>query len=90
MIRETSHLKDIVDYLKKNSQKGYSLESLKWALVRQGNMKHEVERAMKLAEEELQQEAAQAARVAAAARPEPKIEPVLEPEKKPFWKKMFG
>lgn len=88
MIREKSHLRDMTDHIKKNVQKGYSLESLRWALVKQGHHKHDIERALKSAQDEMTQEAARTSQQA-ASRPAPTIEPVTEPSK-PFWKKLFG
>lgn len=43
----------IVEYLKKNIKKGYSIESLKWALINQGYAKVIVENAITQANKEL-------------------------------------
>jgi len=48
---------EIVTYLKKNFKKGYTQESLRWALLNQNYSKIEVERAMRRANEELANEA---------------------------------
>ena len=80
-----SYLNNIVEYLKKNSAKGYSLESLKWALISQGYSRGEVDKAVKIAEKEL-------------AKPAPKVEekPVIKverisiEEKKSFFSKLFN
>ena len=45
--RKEGYLKEIVDYIKKNLKKGYTKDSLKWALVKQGYPRLEVERAFK-------------------------------------------
>ena len=37
----------LVDYIKKNLDKGYKIADLKWALVQQGHSKLEVEKAVK-------------------------------------------
>ena len=48
---------DLVSYLKKNLKKGYTAESLRWALVSQGYSRTEVERAIKKTNEKLASEA---------------------------------
>lgn len=91
MVREPSHLKNLVDYIKKNSQKGYSRDSLRWALIKQGNMKHEVDKAFEIAQSEL-------ARQNTAVQPkvEPNMEvitsntPAAEEDKPSFWKRFFS
>lgn len=52
-----SYSRQLVDYIKKNLKKGYTLESLKWALVNQEHSKMQIEKAIKKAEEELSKEA---------------------------------
>jgi hypothetical protein len=47
----------MVEYLKRNLRKGYTQESLKWALVSQGYLKISVERAIEQANKELANEA---------------------------------
>jgi len=89
MLRKGDYKRDLVDYIKRNLKKGYTEDSLKWALVNQGNSKIEVERAIEIAEQELASEA-----------PVLKTKPIIkyelvEPEakdknKKSFWKKIFG
>ncbi|MBI2630156.1 hypothetical protein HYW76_03565 [Candidatus Pacearchaeota archaeon] len=56
MLRETDYIQERVNYIKKNLKKGYTADSLKWALVSQGYPRSEVERAMKLANEQLAKE----------------------------------
>ena len=89
MGKREDYIQQLVDYFKKNLRKGYTKESLKWALVNQGHSKLEVEKAMKRVEETLSQEAP-----VLKTRPEITYE-VIEPkdaiiEKKPFWKRWFG
>lgn len=50
-------MQDLVDYIKKNLKKGYTKESLKWALVSQGYSKIEVEKALNRVDEELSAQA---------------------------------
>ena len=45
---DKNYLQQLAEYLKKNLKKGYTKESLKWALVNQGHSKIEVEKAIAL------------------------------------------
>jgi len=89
-MEDYNYRKKIVDYLKKNLKKGYTIESLRWALIGQGYSKIAVERAV----EELNKELARKAPIL-------KEEPVIKYEivdekdrpikiKKSFWKRIFG
>ena len=50
---KTDYVKNLVDYIKKNLRKGYTKESLKWALVNQGHSRLEVEKALASVDQEL-------------------------------------
>ena len=89
-MRETDYIGKLVDYFKTNLKKGYTVESLRWALVGQGYSRTAVERAI----EELNKELARKAPIL-------KEEPVIKYEivdknnkpikiKKPWWKRIFG
>ncbi len=85
-----NYRKKIVDYLKKNLKKGYTIESLGWALIGQGYSKTAVERAI----EELNRELARKAPIL-KEKPVIKYEIVDEKDrpikiKKSFWKRIFG
>ena len=90
MVKKGNYIGEISNYIKKNLKKGYTKESLKWALVNQGYSKLEVEKAVNEAEAELAREAP-----VLKSKPEITYE-VLEPkdaiveEKKSFWKRIFG
>lgn len=89
MGKREDYVNHMVEYVKKNLKKGYTQESLKWALVNQGHSKLEVEKALKRVEETLSQEAP-----VLKTLPEITYE-VIEPkdaviEKKSFWKRWFG
>jgi len=82
--------KKLVDYFKRNFAKGYTSDSLKFALVRQGYARAVVEAALIQANKELAEKA-----------PILKDKPVIKYEvidehdkpiifKKPFWKRLFG
>ncbi|PIN92825.1 hypothetical protein COU54_05420 [Candidatus Pacearchaeota archaeon CG10_big_fil_rev_8_21_14_0_10_31_24] len=84
-----SYIEQLAEYIKKNLKKGYTKDSLRWALINQGHSKIEVEKAIKYADEHLSQKAP-----VMKARPEIKYE-VIEPKnaiikKKSFWKKLLG
>jgi len=90
MLRKGDYKKELVDYFKKNLKKGYTKESLKFALIDQGNSRVEVERALFAAEKELASEAP-----ILKTKPEIKYEIIKidsdgENSKKSFWKKLFG
>lgn len=90
MIKKGDYVGELSGYVKKNLKKGYTKESLKWALVNQGHSKLEVEKAIKQAEDELSKEAP-----VLKTRPEITYD-VVEPkdaileEKKSFWRRLFG
>jgi hypothetical protein len=81
----------LVNYFKKNLKKGYTEESLKWALINQGYSKIIIETTLKTATKELAQEA-----------PLVKDKPLIrhqafdqddnpvQVKKKPWWKRIFG
>lgn len=48
---------NLVLYFKKNLKKGYTLDSLKWALIGQGYPRSSVEKAMEIVNKELAKEA---------------------------------
>ena len=87
MRKDKNYVHQLVDYIKNNLKKGYTKESLKWALVSQGHSRMEVEKAIRLLDAEMASEA-----------PVLKTKPiityeVIEPpseQKKSFWKRLFG
>ena len=91
MPKDLNYKSQLVNYIKKNLKKGYTKESLKWALFAQGHSKMEIERAYGRAEEEMAMEAP-----ILKTKPqityevvEPKIEDI-KLKKEPFWKRWFG
>jgi hypothetical protein len=87
MAKDKTYIDDLAEYVKKNLKKGYTAESLKWALVKQGHAKIEVDKSIKKAEQDL-------AISAPVLQTKPEIkyeaEPVVPEQKKSFWKRMFG
>ena len=84
VIRETDYIQQLANYIKRNLQKGYTQESLKWALVNQGHSKTEIERAIKVANEQLAESAPKM-----IEKPVIKIETEPPVEiKKSFWQRI--
>ncbi len=89
-MRETEHLKRLSDYVKRNLEKGYADDSLKWALINQGHSRSSVEKAIEIARQEMTRES--------ASREKPVIthEVVTDDSsntggtKKSWWKSLFG
>ena len=48
------HKKQLVGYFKKNLAKGYTQESLKWALINQGYSRIDIARAVEQAQKEIE------------------------------------
>jgi len=89
MIKRKNYMEELVGYIIKNLKKGYTKESLKWALINQGHSRIEVEKAIKQVDEELASTAP-----VLVTKPVIRYE-VVEPsslyvEKKSWWKKLFG
>lgn len=84
-----SNKKRLIEYLKRNLKKGYTLDSLKWGLVRQGYSRAIIDLAIKEMNEEMSIQA-----------PVLKEKPTIKYEvldaydnpievKKPFWKRVL-
>lgn len=78
--------KNLVEYFKKNLKKGYTLDSLRWSLVKQGYSRSAVD----LAAQKVQEELANQAPVL-KAKPQIKYQIIDEFDKpvqikKPWWK----
>jgi SOS response regulatory protein OraA/RecX len=89
MKKEEGYIQQLANYIKKNIKKGYTKDSLKYALIKQGHSKLEIQKALTLAEEDLSHEAP-----VMKSKPEIKME-VIEPKnavirKKSFWSRLFG
>jgi len=88
-MRRTSK-EQLIDYFKRNLKKGYTPDTLKFALISQGYSRVVVERALEEAQKEIAKEA-----------PIFKEKPVIKYQlldqddnlirvKKPWWKRLFG
>ncbi|MBS3094451.1 hypothetical protein J4474_02200 [Candidatus Pacearchaeota archaeon] len=87
---EKSANQSLVDYFKKNFNKGYSEDSLKFSLIRQqGYSRALVEKALEQAKKEIAMESPR--RLVSEEKPEITItEEVEEQPKKGFFKRLFG
>nr|AQS34580.1 hypothetical protein [uncultured archaeon] len=86
MVKREDYINKLTQYVKNNLKKGYTLESLKWALVSQGHSRMEVAKAIERVESELSQEAP-------VLQTKPEIVYETEPsvdEKKPWYKRILG
>ena len=92
MKKDETYLSDKVNYIKRNLQKGYNKDSLKWALVSQGNSKQEVEKAFQQAEKEIANESAIETNRLRSIQPTLRIEPIMPQveKKKGFFSRLFG
>ena len=85
-----SQRKSIIGYLRRNIKKGYTIESLRWALIGQGYSRAFVDTSIDELNKEL-------ARKAPILKEEPIIKYEIVDEnnepivfKKPWWKRIFG
>lgn len=90
MRKRGDYVGELSEYIRKNLKKGYTKDSLKYALVNQGHSRMEVDKAIKRAEEELTREAP-----VLKTKPDITYE-VVEPaestedNKKPWYRRWFG
>lgn len=84
MHRDTDYIQQLANYVKKNLAKGYTLDSLKWALVSQGYGRIAIDQAIRLANEQL---ASQAPKMVEKPVIKVKVEPAIEQieEERGFW-----
>ena len=91
MNKKGDYIGELAAYVKKNLKKGYTIESLKFALINQGHSRLEVEKALKRVQEEQSKEAP-----ILETKPSIVYEVIdtdniqVEPDKRPFWKRIFG
>jgi len=89
-MRESEQRKKLMDYIQRNLKKSYTLEALKWALIKQGYSRVLVEKAIEDTHQEM-------AKKAPILRDKPQINYSIVDEndkpvnfKKSWWKKLFG
>lgn len=89
MKKDETYLSGTVNYIKRNLEKGYNKDSLKWALINQGNTRAEVDKAFLQAENEIAQASLIEAKRLASLAPPPRIEPIMKDKPKKFFSKFF-
>ena len=84
--REMVRRQKLVEYFRKNLEKGYDMETLKWALIKQGHSRVDVSYAVEQIKDEFTK------RNIVNEKEKPVVENSIEeqsyfmPEKKPWWK----
>ena len=89
-MRSEEYKVKLAEYFKKNLKKGYTEDSLRWALVNQGYSRTLIDSALERAHKDLAEEAP-----ILKEKPEIKYEVLDENDKpvevkKSWWKRMFG
>ena len=86
MLRETDYIQQLANYIKRNLAKGYTIDSLRTALEQQDYSRSAIDRAIKLANEQL-------AKTAPIMQEKPRIKYEIvdkpEPKKKSFLRRLF-
>jgi len=89
-MRDADYRKKLIEYIQRNLKKGYTLESLRWALVNQGYSRTDISRAIEEVHKEL-------AKKAPILKEKPVIKHHIIDEndklviiKKPFWKRLLS
>lgn len=88
-MKTEEYKKNVMEYLTKNMDKGYDMDTLKWALIKQGYSRSIVEWAMEQVHMKLAEKAP-----LLKEKPEMTYEMLAEnmpaEPKKSFWKRLFG
>lgn len=90
MNKKGDYIGELANYIKNNLKKGYTLDSLKYALISQGHSKLEVEKAIKRAQEDQAKDAPileTKPSIVYEAMDTDNIQ--VEPDQRPFWKRIF-
>lgn len=91
--RKEDYIPQLVEYLRKNLQKGYKIDQLRWALVKQGYSRVAIEKAIEIIEKEFPKVKKEQKKeeISPPSVEPPKIEKE-EPEKKKkgFFSWLFG
>ncbi len=92
-VRNTPHLRTILDYFEKNLKKGYKVDALKYVLLNQGYSKVEVAEAIKILEEKSKKEQ-EAVKKEEERRlkmqVQEEVKQVTQQQKKGFFRRLFG
>ncbi|MFH1365611.1 MAG: hypothetical protein ABIH28_03445 [archaeon] len=92
-VRNTPHLREILNYFEKNLKKGYKIDALKYVLLNQGYSKTELTEAIKIIEEKTKRDQ-EAARKEEERKlrmqVQEEVKQATQQQKKGFWGRMFG
>ncbi|MBS3089348.1 hypothetical protein J4461_00520 [Candidatus Pacearchaeota archaeon] len=90
MGKREDYVQQLAEYLRKNLKKGYTKDSLRWALINQGHSKLEVDKAIKRVEEEMSRDAPILSVSSNSQASAEILHQDSEPEKKSWWNRWFG
>lgn len=95
MYQSTNIIQQLADYIKKNLNKGYTLDSLKFSLMSQGYSRISVERAIEVANKQIAKDIPPIKEkpqivYKLVSEDESKVIDLSEQPKKSFWKRVFG
>ncbi len=85
-VKDGDTISPIVAYIEKNMKKGYTMDSLRWALVNQKYSRIEIEKAIKVIEARAPK---QEVKIQEPVKPVAQEE-IAVPKKKGFFSKLFG
>lgn len=92
-VRETPHLRMILNYFEKNLKKGYKIDALKYVLLNQGYSKVELNEAIKIIEEKSKKDqefAKKEEEKRLKMQIQEELNQVTEHQKKGFFTRLFG
>ena len=84
--RETLKRQKLVEYFRKNLEKGYDVETLKWALIKQGHSRVDVAYAIEQIKDEFSKRNLVKEKEKTISRDDYDFEQPVFVEKKPWWK----
>lgn len=89
-MKTDEYKKNVMDYLNRNMDKGYDMDTLKWALIKQGYSRSIVEWAMEQVHQKLAEKAPLLEEKQEVMPYEMTEENMPSEPKKSFWKRLFG
>lgn len=90
MEREKATDKFLMEYLEKNLAKGYKLDDLRFLLIKEGYLRIDVDKAVKIIEEKVKRDKEEREKQVQIARTQQVMEVIEEPNKKGFFSRIFG
>lgn len=90
-VRKVDQISPLIDYMRRNLNKGYKISDLRWTLVSQGYSKIEIDKALHVIEQEQAIEDKRRADIEEATKKMVVQQPeVVKEEKKGFFARLFG